>query len=471
MKKDKKTWLKYLVHVVTGILLSLIAILLVSEFLKLPVALAAPNSDPTQANVLSQLGPRTAVALIFAMVVLVGIVFWLFIFFGRRLQMRGFLGPLVADAIARSEIARREARLLEDLRSGKIAAELTPGSEKFNERYGIPQNEPVPPLTPGIDIDESGHISGSLRPGDGWGNTLPGLRGSLNPFDNGGPGESRKPSGNQDWYQFAHNLVRDIGNWTTERLVTERNACQPDESEADAKVNQKIFISGAIKSEINRRFWIGYQQEQKNNFYKQLAEITNTERTRTRELLPSVDVSSFGGGWAFVLEFTTIIFIVFAVLALGIVGVLTSEPIAAILAAIAGYVLGKSTSVRGAGGEEIRRGGEEPKALFEALTRQEEIKSSRDEERRKLQREIEALQEKLSQSKVTVPDVKGLNPNDAESRMREKHLVVMRKEIENSKAETGKVFDQSPEANAESAKGSSVVLFVATKAHASTARN
>jgi len=63
--------------------------------------------------------------------------------------------------------------------------------------------------------------------------------------------------------------------------------------------------------------------------------ITDKERKRAEKLLPTMDVSSFGGGWVFVLEFTTIIFIVFAVLALGLLGVLKSEPIATILAAIA----------------------------------------------------------------------------------------------------------------------------------------
>ena len=37
------------------------------------------------------------------------------------------------------------------------------------------------------------------------------------------------------------------------------------------------------------------------------------------------------------------------------------------------------------------------------------------------------------------------------------------KEVENPGAETGKVFYQSPEANIEVSKGSTVVLFVAKK--------
>jgi len=200
-----------------------------------------------------------------------------------------------------------------------------------------------------------------------------------------------------------------------------------------------------------------------NAFYERRGKITADERDRAEKLLPTMDVSSFGGGWVFVLEFTTILFIVFAVLSLGLLGVLKSEPIATILAAIAGYVLGKSTSIRGAGGEEIRRGAEEPKVLFEAMTKQEEIRSLRDEEKIKLQREVDELQRKLAQSKVTVPGVIGSLTSEAENKIKEKNLVPDKKELETSEGEPGKVFHQSPEANAEVAKGSSVLLFIAKK--------
>lgn len=226
----------------------------------------------------------------------------------------------------------------------------------------------------------------------------------------------------------------------------------------------------SIRREIEDRFERGYQQEQLNAFYKERAKLTQEERDRAVQLLPTMDVSSFGGGWVFVLEFTTIIFIVFAVLALGLLGVLKSEPIATILAAVAGYVLGKSTSIRGAGGEEIRREGEEPKALFEAITKQEEIRSSRDEEKIKLQREVDDLKLKLAESRVAVPGVTGVAIGEAEIRVKEKSLMPDTKEVENPGAEAGKVFHQTPEANTQVARGSTVVLFVAKKAISSHAQ-
>lgn len=63
-----------------------------------------------------------------------------------------------------------------------------------------------------------------------------------------------------------------------------------------------------------------------------------------------------GRGPEFVLEFTAVVVLVFAVTILGLLLVLKSEPIATLLAAIAGYVLGRAaTRRRGSDGEEEAR--------------------------------------------------------------------------------------------------------------------
>jgi len=54
-------------------------------------------------------------------------------------------------------------------------------------------------------------------------------------------------------------------------------------------------------------------------------------------------ISLLGGGFSFLLEFSTVIVIIFAVVILSIIGILKNQEIATILAAIAGYVLGKAT--------------------------------------------------------------------------------------------------------------------------------
>ena len=360
----EKSWevLKY----ATGIALAVLLIVALYYF----VIRQAPPANNTEVkdakDVLMKLGPRTAVVIITMMVGLMALVFWLFIDFGRRLSQRSYMGPLAEDAVAQAEIARRESRLKEDARSGRLQVDNEPWSEKFYKKYGIPSGEPAPFMRPGIAVDVTappfGYDGGgdNRRPG---GNTLPGnLRGIRKDGETENPYDRFK---NSPW-------LLDIQSWTAEKLALQRDSTQLN-GEEDAKARDlKESKSEDIKGEILRRFHDGYQQEQWNAYYQKRAAITEEENDRARKLLPTMDASSFGGGWVFVLEFTTIIFIVFAVLALGLLGVLTSEPIAAILAAIAGYVLGKSTHMRGGGGEEIVRGSEEPKALFDALIKREE---------------------------------------------------------------------------------------------------
>lgn len=58
----------------------------------------------------------------------------------------------------------------------------------------------------------------------------------------------------------------------------------------------------------------------------------------------SMDISLLGGGFSFLLEFSTVIVIIFTLLILGTLGNLEGREISTILASIAGYVLGKASS-------------------------------------------------------------------------------------------------------------------------------
>jgi len=78
-------------------------------------------------------------------------------------------------------------------------------------------------------------------------------------------------------------------------------------------------------------------------FLRQQVEVKALERAE-KKIPSSIDISLLGGGWAFLLEFSTVIVIIFTLLIFGILGTLDGKEIATILAAIAGYVLGKATS-------------------------------------------------------------------------------------------------------------------------------
>ena len=82
---------------------------------------------------------------------------------------------------------------------------------------------------------------------------------------------------------------------------------------------------------------------------KRMAELRKEaeEKARNRadlQVPKTIDIVLLGGGFSFILEFSTVIVIIFAVLILGIINVMQGREISTILAAIAGYVLGKSNS-------------------------------------------------------------------------------------------------------------------------------
>ena len=77
-------------------ILAFILLLVVVVLFVILAVLHAPATTPESGgdmNVLDKLGPRTAVALVFAMILLLAWFFWLVIQFGRRLSERGYLGP------------------------------------------------------------------------------------------------------------------------------------------------------------------------------------------------------------------------------------------------------------------------------------------------------------------------------------------------------------------------------------------
>jgi hypothetical protein len=80
-------------------------------------------------------------------------------------------------------------------------------------------------------------------------------------------------------------------------------------------------------------------------FYANLCKTKEQEATDIAEKRApkAMDISLLGGGWSFLLEFSTVIVILFILLCLAILNSLTGKDSVTILASIAGYVLGKAS--------------------------------------------------------------------------------------------------------------------------------
>ena|SRR6516225_3045645 len=88
--------------------------------------------------------------------------------------------------------------------------------------------------------------------------------------------------------------------------------------------------------------WI---DEERKRYSEECKKAEAEALTRAEKKIPtSMDISLLGGGWSFLLEFSTVIVIIFVLLALGILGAITGKDLTTILASVAGYVLGKATA-------------------------------------------------------------------------------------------------------------------------------
>jgi hypothetical protein len=88
-----------------------------------------------------------------------------------------------------------------------------------------------------------------------------------------------------------------------------------------------------------------YDLEAKRRHSLELGKARGKAKERAASAISSVDLSVLRGrGSEFVLEFTTVVVIIFAAFALGVLRILDTQQIGTLLAAIAGYVLGRATS-------------------------------------------------------------------------------------------------------------------------------
>jgi hypothetical protein len=88
-----------------------------------------------------------------------------------------------------------------------------------------------------------------------------------------------------------------------------------------------------------------WETEERTRYEQERQKVVMEAARRAEKRIPqSIDMALLGGGWTFLLEFSTVMVIIFTLLILAILRTLEGREIATILAAIAGYVLGKASA-------------------------------------------------------------------------------------------------------------------------------
>ena len=242
-----------------------------------------------------------------AMVVLgvLAFLFWLQLKWSNRLEQAGYLGQLFRDNLEEIEFKRLSSEIVKRFNEGQF----------HNDVRRDPAFLRAHPQPPGY----SATYYDNRRPG---GRTpVPGLGGSGLPYSSANPANE--------------NSGENSTPYRPTKLEIE--AALEAERKAEAKQwAESLEWDAEVNCEATKRYDSALVEPRARA--KQLAEKgINIELAALR-----------GRGPEFVLGFTTIVAIVFAAAALGMLGQLDSQQIGTLFAAIAGYVLGRATTRGGA---------------------------------------------------------------------------------------------------------------------------
>lgn len=213
--------------------------------------------------------------IVLALILLLGIIFYLLINYSHRLDNTGYLSVLFHESLENIEYERRASRIQQKRSSGEFIQEV-------KEDSSWREKNPMPQFTPELQQR---------------------FPGSSLTYDAYTPVQIPILDKNDPFFDKADEYKKRLDEW-------------------DNKVNM----------EADKRFREKLRQAQ-------------AEAAQMAELGLNIDAGLLKGrGPEFVLEFTTVVVIIFAAVILGVLGVLSTEQIGTLLAAIAGYVLGRATT-------------------------------------------------------------------------------------------------------------------------------
>lgn len=129
---------------------------------------------------------------------------------------------------------------------------------------------------------------------------------------------------------------------TTDKLTSEQTEKEKELEKIYREFDKELEL---LRTRI--RHWMDELNSTASKWYQEELTEAQNEVTRQGDRALSVDLSALRGrGPEFILEFTAVVVIIFAAVILGILEKLGTEQIGTLLAAIAGYVLGKGTRSR-----------------------------------------------------------------------------------------------------------------------------
>lgn len=286
--------------------------------------------------------------LVAGLLALMAFLFGILFYWQRRIEMAGYFGRIYLETIENIETKRLIAPIQERWTQGAYLSEIfvrpSPRGQQWLDTSENKKPQPDPrlvELAAQLGEDSRYEVERVARS-----MSLPPLQDGLttNPFD--------------PWASETRRLRQPVSanlrnrDWRTRPPGLGRSDPTNEPRRGDADTEQ------AFEMQLNRfsdqaQAWVERAGAQAYSWYQ--ADIEKEKRTAKLQAEDAlqVDFSALRGrGPEFVLEFTAIVVIIFAAVILGILGQLDSQQIGTLLAAIAGYVLGKGSARTRSGGSD-----------------------------------------------------------------------------------------------------------------------
>ncbi|MGA2223464.1 MAG: tetratricopeptide repeat protein [Syntrophobacteraceae bacterium] len=251
--------------------------------------------------------------LVVLLLIVLSFLFYLVFRWSQRNEQASYLGTVFRESVFDFELSRRTRRVAEKRDRGEYE-DAWSKDDYFKGKEEPKSPEPDPQLLPYMDRAGGsgsgiGHLGGSSRRPGTYNPYVP-------PLD--------------PWADASGGYVLNVA----------LGELKPDLQPLFQKYTKDLADYQRARNQWNRRV-----NEARKLAYQDDINKAFTEAKEAAALAGDVDIGVFRGrGPTFVLEFTTIVVIIFTVLILGILEKLDSQQIGTLLAAIAGYVLGRATT-------------------------------------------------------------------------------------------------------------------------------
>ena len=278
-----------------------------------------------------------------AMLALLALLFYLLFRWSQRCEQASYLGKIFSETVFEFEFNRRKAHITQKRRDGEYIREalLKDNWFKTNPKKTYPS---LPP--------ELNQFCNNRRDG-GFGGPQ-GRQSGVGGLGSGVPGYGG--------YDKVGRTTLDE-TYQSPVFLDTRELYHPTQNDPETLAKYEDYQA---KYEAYQKEWNDVAQhnlewdqrldKKEADLYSQALDQVLSDAKMASDRAADVDISIFRGrGPTFVLEFTAIVVIIFSALILGVLEKLGSDQIGTLLAAIAGYVLGRSKDQSGEGNRTLKQ--------------------------------------------------------------------------------------------------------------------